>query len=168
MCLFVQLCLKSRTNYRFITVIRTDIPQNFLSYVKSYPAVAQIMSQCFEMCRENHPAFSLVSSVPSCLRYTLFKCYSNRHRIACFKARAKSYNVATRTAEPSRVKTDQNSQHSKTSDVVMVTLSPAVRGAKSFCGPEARNLVMATMVDMFTYLRCFSRLSVWTYLVSQG
>jgi hypothetical protein len=34
--------------------------------------------------------------------------YSTRHQIACFKVTVKSYNVATRTAEPRRVKTAQN------------------------------------------------------------
>jgi hypothetical protein len=33
--------------------------------------------------------------------------YSTRHQIAYFKVTAKSYNVATRTAEPRRLKTAQ-------------------------------------------------------------
>jgi hypothetical protein len=34
--------------------------------------------------------------------------FYSRHQITCFKVTAKSYNVATRTAEPRRVKTAQN------------------------------------------------------------
>jgi ribosomal protein L23 len=47
--------------------------------------------------------------------------YSSRHQIACFKVKSKSCNVATRTAEPRRVKTAQNSQRSKASSAVVVT-----------------------------------------------
>jgi hypothetical protein len=47
--------------------------------------------------------------------------YRSRHQLACFKVTVKSYNVATRTAEPRRVKTVQNSQRSKASNVVLVT-----------------------------------------------
>jgi hypothetical protein len=44
-----------------------------------------------------------------------------RHQIACFKITAKSYNVATRTAEPRRVKAAENSHRSKDSNAVLVT-----------------------------------------------
>jgi hypothetical protein len=50
------------------------------------------------------------------------------------KATAKSYNVATRTAEPRRVNTVCNSQRSKASSAVLLTLNSAVWGGglKSF------------------------------------
>jgi hypothetical protein len=54
--------------------------------------------------------------------------YSSSHQIACFKVTAKSYNVATRTAEPRRVKISQNPQRSK---AVLVTWSHAERGGGS-------------------------------------
>jgi hypothetical protein len=54
--------------------------------------------------------------------------YSSRHQNPCFKVTAKSYNVATRTSEPRRVKTSQNSQRSKASNAVLVTWSRATRG----------------------------------------
>jgi hypothetical protein len=39
--------------------------------------------------------------------------YSSHHQIACFKVTEKSFNVATRTAEPRRVMTVQNSSIAK-------------------------------------------------------
>jgi hypothetical protein len=42
--------------------------------------------------------------------------YRRHLQIACFKVTAKSYNLATWTAEPRRVKTVQNSQRSKASN----------------------------------------------------
>jgi hypothetical protein len=60
--------------------------------------------------------------------FVVCSCYNNRHQIACFKVTSKSYTVATRTAEPRRVKTAQNSQHSKASNAVLVTWSRVVRG----------------------------------------
>jgi hypothetical protein len=47
--------------------------------------------------------------------------HSSHHQIVCFKITAKSYNVSTRTADPRRVKTAQNSQCSKVSNAVFVT-----------------------------------------------
>jgi hypothetical protein len=63
--------------------------------------------------------------------------YSNRHQIACFKVTAKSYNVATRTAESRRVKT---SQRSKASNAALVTR-----------GLEACNLVTVTTCDFCVF-----------------
>jgi hypothetical protein len=48
---------------------------------------------------------------------------SSRHQIACFKVTAKSYNVATRAAEPRRVKTARNPRRNKTSNTVLVTVA---------------------------------------------
>jgi hypothetical protein len=76
--------------------------------------------------------------------HVFLACYSSRNQIACFKVRAKSYNVATRTAEPGRVKTFQNSQRSKASNAVLLSWSRAVR--KPFRGLEACNLVTTTVV----------------------
>jgi hypothetical protein len=42
-------------------------------------------------------------------------------KFMCFKVTVKSYNFATRTSEPRRVKTAQNSQHSKANNAVLVT-----------------------------------------------
>jgi hypothetical protein len=50
-----------------------------------------------------------------------FVSFYSRHQIACLKIAAKSYNIARRIAEPRRVKTAQNSQHSKASNAVLVT-----------------------------------------------
>jgi hypothetical protein len=83
----------------------------------------------------------------SCSDTTVVLClvsldYSSRRLIACFKVTAESYNVAIQTAEPKRVKTDQNSQRSKSSNAALATLSRAVRkswgggGLKSFRGLE--------------------------------
>jgi hypothetical protein len=47
-----------------------------------------------------------------------------------FKVTTKSYNVATRTAEPRRVKTVHNSHSSKASNSVLLTSSCAVRGSE--------------------------------------
>jgi hypothetical protein len=47
--------------------------------------------------------------------------YTSRQQTACFKVTAKAYNVATRTAEPKRVKKAQNSQRNKASNVVFLT-----------------------------------------------
>jgi hypothetical protein len=67
---------------------------------------------------------------------------SSRHQITCLKATAKSYNVATRTAEPRRAKTVQNSQRSKAINAVQFTLSCGRGGGvKSFGGLQACNLV---------------------------
>jgi hypothetical protein len=61
--------------------------------------------------------------------------YSSRQQTACFKVTAKSYNVATRTAEPRRVKTTQNAQRSKTSNAVLVTQSSEVSGGEALPWP---------------------------------
>jgi hypothetical protein len=53
---------------------------------------------------------------------------SSRRQIASFKVTAKSYNVAT--AEPRQVMTVQNSQRSKASNAVLLTLSRAARGGE--------------------------------------
>jgi hypothetical protein len=50
-----------------------------------------------------------------------FYCCSGRHQIACFNVTEKSYNLATRRAEPKRVKTAQNSHSSKASNAVLLT-----------------------------------------------
>jgi hypothetical protein len=44
---------------------------------------------------------------------------SSRNQFACFNVTAKSYSVTTRTAEPRRVKTAQNSQRIKASNSVL-------------------------------------------------
>jgi hypothetical protein len=46
---------------------------------------------------------------------------SSRHQIERFKVTAKSYNVATRTAKPRRVKTARSSHRSKASNAVLLT-----------------------------------------------
>jgi hypothetical protein len=56
------------------------------------------------------------------------------------------YNVATRTAEPRRAKTAQNSQRSKARDAVLLSKSRAVNVAKSVRGFEACNLMTAAIV----------------------
>jgi hypothetical protein len=68
--------------------------------------------------------------------------------IACFKVTAKPCSLAVRTAEPRRVKTAQNSQHSKASNTVLLTWSPAVTAAKSFRVLEACNLVTAAVMHV--------------------
>jgi hypothetical protein len=55
------------------------------------------------------------------------KAESRHYQTARFKVTHKSCNVATRTAEPRRVKTAQNLQHSKTSSSVLLPYSRAVR-----------------------------------------
>jgi hypothetical protein len=66
----------------------------------------------------------------------------------------KSYTVATRTAEPKRVKTSQNSQRSKARNAVLLTKSLAVRrGMKSFRSLEACNLVTPTVEDYTLHKR---------------
>jgi hypothetical protein len=52
--------------------------------------------------------------------------YSSRHRTAFFKVTAKSCTVATQTAEPRRMKTDQNSHRSTASNAELLTQSNAV------------------------------------------
>jgi hypothetical protein len=52
-----------------------------------------------------------VHSTLSC-HYSRYS-YSSRHQILFFRVTAKSYNVATRSADPRRVKTAQNQQRSK-------------------------------------------------------
>jgi hypothetical protein len=56
---------------------------------------------------------------PISISLTLEREHLSRHQIARFKVTEKLYNVATRTAEPRRVKTAQNSQRSKASNVVL-------------------------------------------------
>jgi hypothetical protein len=64
--------------------------------------------------------------------------YTSRHQMACFKVTTESYNVATRTAEPRRVKVAQNSQRSKASNAVLMIWSCAEGGGlNSFHGLEA-------------------------------
>jgi hypothetical protein len=84
------------------------------------------------------------SFVSFCLIRRLLVSYirSGRHQTACFKAPAKSYNVATRTADPRRAKTDLNSQRSKARNTVLMM------GMKSFRDLEARNLVTDTIVEI--------------------
>jgi hypothetical protein len=78
------------------------------------------------------------------------KHYSSRHQIACFKVTTKSYNVATRTAEPRRMKAAQNSHRS---NAVLLTWSRAVMVVKSFRGLETYNLVTATIVSTYKTTR---------------
>jgi hypothetical protein len=78
--------------------------------------------------------------------------FSDSHQIACFKVTTKSYNVATRIAEPRRVKKAQNSQRSKASNAVLVTEQRG--GVKSFRGLEACNLVTATVVYLWNVVSC--------------
>jgi hypothetical protein len=61
-----------------------------------------------------------------------------------------------RTADPRRVKTDQNSQRSKANNAVLLTYSRARWWVRSFRGPEACNLVKASAIISFTY-RNFAR-----------
>jgi hypothetical protein len=68
-------------------------------------------------------------------RKTENSCHSSRHQIARFKVTEKPHNVATRTAEPWRVKRVQNSQRSKARNAVLVNKSVA-RAVKLFCGIE--------------------------------
>jgi hypothetical protein len=60
---------------------------------------------------------------------------------------SKIENVATRTAEPRRVKTAQNSQRSKASNAVLVNYCRTVRGVKSFHSLEVCNLVTIAIVN---------------------
>jgi hypothetical protein len=77
----------------------------------------------------------------------IFTSYSNRHQTACFKVKTKPYNVATRTAGPSRVKAAHNSQRSKAGNAVVVTyLEPRGKEVKTFRVLETCNLVMATVI----------------------
>jgi hypothetical protein len=66
--------------------------------------------------------------------------------MVCFKVTTKSRNVATRTAEPRRVKTVQNLQRSKASNA-SVDIEPRgkVGGLKSFIDLEACDFVTATI-----------------------
>jgi hypothetical protein len=84
----------------------------------------------------------------STLNFSRILYYISCHQIACFKVTSKSYNVATRTAEPRLVKTAQNLQRSKTRNVVLLTYSRAVRGGESFRGLEACDLVTATFFEI--------------------
>jgi hypothetical protein len=97
-----------------------------------------------KILREDARCKSLGTSVP--------RSKSRRHQIACFKVTAKSHNVSTRTAELRWVKTAQNSQRSKASNAVLLTWSRAVRGAKSFRGLEACNLVTLAIMMLSSRL----------------
>jgi hypothetical protein len=93
----------------------------------------------------NHTIYTLLETV----RYRTK--YRSRHQTTYFKVTAKSYNVATRTAEPRRVKTAQKSHRIKASNAVLVTIR-AVRGVISFRGFESRYLVAATITPWSTVL----------------
>jgi hypothetical protein len=98
---------------------------------------------CFQWCSTSTVGSALTTAE------IVFPCNAqNRHQTACFKVVAKSYNVATRTAEPRRAKTAQNSQRNEASDAVLVTSSRAVRGMKSFGGLEACNLTATIAVSL--------------------
>jgi hypothetical protein len=58
-------------------------------------------------------------------------CCSSCHQIARLKVAEKSYNFVTRTAETRRVETTRRSQRSRASNVVLLTLSRAVREVRS-------------------------------------
>jgi hypothetical protein len=72
---------------------------------------------------------------------------SSRHQSGRLKVTAKSYVVATRTAETRRVKTPQNSQLINTSNAVLETYSSTGR-TTSFRDLEARTLVTATSAGL--------------------
>jgi hypothetical protein len=73
--------------------------------------------------------------------------YNSSHQITCFKVKSKSCDVPTRTAEPRRVKTAQNSRRSKDSKFVVMSEQrhKGGGGVKSFRGLEVCNLVMAAI-----------------------
>lgn len=115
--------------YRLQTMRRVGILKGIYNHFSRKLRYAEDDTKLFVDLHDTAPLFIILATgiLFSLTIFIVFKygsrChilsyYINRHQIACLKVIEKSYNVATQTVEPRRVKIARNSQRSNS---VLVT-----------------------------------------------